>query len=379
MESGTESPHLNILHVLTLNGRNGEYGGPVRVARELCQELNSRGHKTHIFSGALVGSEPKPGSEISESFIHVKPITQRLKVSSLWSWKLIPRLKKLIRNADIIHIHFARDLIPFLAAFLAIILRKPFITQTHGMIISDGRISTSVTDLFLTRPLINKSRLNLVLTDYEASAVEKIRIKSPKTRLPNGIAMPLELLNPDNLQKRIIFCSRLEKRKGLDKFINLAEELKDLNLKFEVYGPDGGELKFLKSEIENRGIANILEYKGSLPSEQVQVMLSGIDLLVLPSKDEPFPMVVLEALSVGTSVLVMPSCGFASELKKFDMNFVATREDLEGLIEIFQFYVNSDLSFRSRDEVKDFCTTKFGISKVTDKLNDLYMQVLSYE
>lgn len=379
MESGTESLQINILHVLTLNGRNGEYGGPVRVARELCQELNSRGHKTHIFSGALVGSEPKPSCKLSESFIHVKPITQRLKVSSLWSWKLIPPLKNLIRNADIIHIHFARDLIPFLAAFLAIILRKPFITQTHGMIIFDGRISTRVTDLFLTRPLLNKSRLNLVLTDYEASAVEKIRMKSLTTKLPNGIAMPLKLPNPDNLQKRIVFCSRLDKRKGLGKFINLAQEFKDLNLKFEVYGPDGGELQFLKSEIENRGIANILEYKGSLPSDQVQVMLSGIDLLVLPSKDEPFPMVVLEALSVGTSVLVMPSCGFAYELKKFDTNFVAIGEEVEGLIQIFQFYVDSDFIFRSRDEVRDFCTNTFGISNVTDKLNDLYKQVLSYE
>ena len=114
MQAAIDSPQLRILHVLTLNGRNGEYGGPVRVARELCQELNSRGHKTHIFSGALLGSEPAPGSELSESYIHVKPITKNLKVSSLWSWKLISPLKNLIRESDVIHIHFARDLVPFL-------------------------------------------------------------------------------------------------------------------------------------------------------------------------------------------------------------------------------------------------------------------------
>ena len=38
--SGSEvEPRNKVLHVLTLNGRNGEYGGPVRVARELCFEL----------------------------------------------------------------------------------------------------------------------------------------------------------------------------------------------------------------------------------------------------------------------------------------------------------------------------------------------------
>ena len=67
--SGPErKPHLNVLHVLTLNGRNGEYGGPVRVARELCTELNRRGYATHIFSGALFNSTPIPIAGLPESF-----------------------------------------------------------------------------------------------------------------------------------------------------------------------------------------------------------------------------------------------------------------------------------------------------------------------
>ena len=379
MPTTADSPQLNILHVLTLNGRNGEYGGPVRVARELCQELNSRGHKTHIFSGALVGSEPTPNTELSESFIHVKPITQKLKVSSLWSWKLIPHLKKLISNSDLVHIHFARDLVPFLAAFLAIILRKPFITQTHGLIISDGRISTRVTDLLLTRPLINKSRRNLVLTDYEASAVKKIRIKSPSTKLPNGLAIRGEVSPHHNSIKRIIFCSRLDKRKGVDKFIDLAEHFRESDLSFEIYGPDGGELNLVKSEIKNKNISNTLKYKGSLPSNEVQNMLQSVDLLILPSKDEPFPMVILESLAVGTQVLVMPSCGFASQLRDFEAAFVAESEDQMGLLNSFQRFFDSDFELKSREAIRAFCRDTFGISSVTDQLVLTYKKALFNE
>ena len=379
MPAAIDDPQLRILHVLTLNGRNGEYGGPVRVARELCQELNSRGHKTHIFSGALRGSEPLPNSKLSESYIHVKPVTQKLKVSSLWSWKLIFPLKKHIRNSDIIHIHFARDLVPFLAAFLSIILRKPFITQTHGMIILDGRLSTRITDAVLTRPLINKSRLNLVLTDREAAAVEKIRIKSPSRKLPNGLAVPSQVFANQNLSKRIVFCSRLEKRKGVDKFINLAEKFKDSGLKFEIYGPDGGELEFVNSESINRNISNILEYKGSLPSSKVQDMLESVDLLVLPSKDEPFPMIVLESMAVGTQVLVMPSCGFASQLSEFDSSFVAESEDQAGLNQSFQRYIDSGFKIRSREELREFCNDNFGISGVVDELMRAYKMALTNE
>lgn len=379
MPTNAESPKLNILHVLTVNGRNGEYGGPVRVARELCQELNSRGHRTHIFSGALLGSEPIPNTELSESFIHVKPITQKLKVSSLWSWKLIPPLKKLISNSDVIHIHFARDLVPFLASFLAIIFRKPFITQTHGMIISDGRISTRITDMLLTRPLINKSRLNLVLTDYEALAVKKIRIKSPLAKLPNGLAIRGEVSPHHNSIKRIIFCSRLDKRKGVDKFIELAGQFKASDLSFEIYGPDGGELNFVKSEIENKNMSNILKYKGSLPSNEVQNILLDVDLLILPSKDEPFPMVILESLAVGTQVLVMPSCGFASQLRDFEAAFVAESEDQNGLLNSFQKFFDSGFEIKSRKAIRAFCRDKFGISSVTDQLMQNYKKALFNE
>jgi glycosyltransferase involved in cell wall biosynthesis len=315
MPTTAEITRLNILHVLTLNGRNGEYGGPVRVAREICQELKSRGHNPHIFSGALKGIEPTSNTELSESFVCVKPITQKLKISSLWSWKLIPVLKQLISKSDIVHIHFARDLIPFLAALIAIILRKPFITQTHGMIISDGRLSTRVTDFLFTRPLINSSRLNLVLTDHEGLALNKLRIKSPSTKLPNGLAVRNEVSQHLNSSKRIVFCSRLDKRKGVDKFINLAEQFKEYNLRFEIYGPDGGELNFVKSKVKDKNISNVLKYNGSLLPNEVQNMLQNVDLLILPSKDEPFPMVILEALAVGTQVLVMPSCGVASQLR----------------------------------------------------------------
>ena len=379
MPTTAASPQLNILHVLTLNGRNGEYGGPVRVAREICQELNTRGHKTHIFSGALKGSEPTLNTELSESFIYVKPISQKLRVSSLWNWRLIPALKKLISDSDLVHIHFARDLVPFLAAFIAIILRKPFITQTHGMIILDGRISTRVTDSILTRPLINKSRLNLVLTDAEASAIAEIRIKSPSMKLPNGLAVRAQVSPHQNSIKRIVFCSRLDRRKGVDKFINLAQQFSESDLSFEIYGPDGGELNFVTSEIQGKKMSNILKYKGSLPSNEVQNMLQGVDLLILPSKDEPFPMVILESLAVGTQVLVMPSCGFASQLRDFEVAFVAESEDQKGLLNSFQKFFESGFDLKSREAIQAFCRDTFGISSVTDQLVQNYKKALFNE
>ena len=375
MSGSASKPILKILHVLTLNGRNGEYGGPVRVARELCTELNKRGYATHIFSGALFDSTPIPMVDLVEKFVLVKPINQNLPVSSLWSWKLIKPLHKMIKNSDLVHIHFARDLIPFLAALISIILRKPFVTQTHGMITSDGRVSTRFLDIIFTRPLINRSSTNFVLTEIELSAISNLSIKSPSIILPNGIAVKDSAKSITNLRKRVVFCSRLEKRKGVEKFIELATTFRDSAINFEIYGPDGGELAFVLTEIKSRNLLGILEYKGALQAHQVQEMLSEIDLLVLPSKDEPFPMVILEAMAVGTSVLIMPSCGFARDLANFEPKFVAYTEDFAGLCLTFQKQLDDDFQSKSRYSIVTFCNENFGISSVADRLIGSYKNV----
>ena len=376
--SGSESkPLLMVLHVLTLNGRNGEYGGPVRVARELCTELNSRRHNTHIFSGALAGSEPMSKPGLVESYALVKPITRKLALSSLWSWKLVMLLNQLIKNSDIVHIHFARDLISFLAAFLSAVQSKPFVAQTHGMI-SDQRFSTRIIDLILTKPLINQSRAILVLTEFEQKAVERLGLKPPIKVLPNGIAVEPPLGKIKSANKRVAFCARLDERKGVDKFIELADAYSSSENKFEIYGPDGGELQMVRREIEIRNLSGDVCYKGALQAGDVQKLLREIDLLVLPSRDDPFPMVILEALAVGTPVLVMPSCGFADSLKKFEPNYVASSEDLAGLFQSFEKQYKSDYSNKPKQEIIDFCNQVFGISAVTDKLLITYKEAISY-
>jgi glycosyltransferase involved in cell wall biosynthesis len=379
MSSAIPSSKLSILHVLTLNGRNGEYGGPVRVARELCTELNRRGHRTHIFSGALEGSIPiqKPG--LRESHVVVKPLIKKIPVSSLWNWKLISHLSNAIKNSDVIHIHFARDLIPVLAAFLAILQRKPIITQTHGMVTPDSRTSIRAIDRLLIFRLMNKSMANLVLTSNELESVKKLDLKVPQIVLPNGIEIKWLGIEEATSSKKIVFCSRLNKRKGVDKFIDLAENFHLSELEFEIYGPDGGELKFVETQIRERGLETTIRYCGPLEADKVQEILQKSRLLVLPSENEPFPMVVLEAMAVGTSVLIMPSCGLAPLLKVFDESLVATSESFDGLLESFIKQHQGNFFTNRKNEIIEFCKDGFDIRISAESLECIYRNVIGIQ
>jgi glycosyltransferase involved in cell wall biosynthesis len=367
---------VSVLHVLTLSGRNGEYGGPVRVAREISKEFSKRGNKVEIFSGAIAGSEPISGTEIRESFILVKPLLRALPVSSLWSLKIVPQLWRKIAKSEIIHIHFARDLIPITAAIISRLQRKPYLAQTHGMIISDGRLSTKITDFIFTKPLLNRSQVTLVLTEIELAQLQKITIKANLQILPNGIEVKHQFYQQNkNRVKRIIFCSRLQKRKGIDKFVELAEHYSSSpgEYVFEIYGPDGGELQKILEIIKKRNLTNLI-YKGSLAPEEVSGVLKESDLLVLPSKDEPYPMIVLESLSVGTPVLVMPSCGLANELRRHEPGLVAVRESVDALISGIEDMKNRTGFNKDVGDLTRFCENIFGISKVADRLEAIYQE-----
>ena len=89
-------------------------------------------------------------------------------------------------------------------------------------------------------------------------------------------------------------------------------------------------------------------------------------------------MVVLEALAVGTPVLVMPSCGFAGKLKRFESSFVADIEDLSGLIDSFNRQKSSKYLNKSHTEIIHFCAEEFGIEPLVNQLLGEYKKALSY-
>lgn len=371
---------LRILQVLTLNGALGEYGGPNRVAMELAMGLKKRGHEVQIFTGVIANSIPERNVELDEVHEVVKPLFNSFPVSSLWSRRLPRKLFGLIKSADIIHIHFARDLIPVLAAFICILLGKPFITQTHGMVVRDNRITTRIFDVLFTRFLINNSAMNLVLSEQEYANVNAFDFKSQLQILPNGIRVTNEnMARIENKIPKIVYCSRLHIRKRPDRFLNLARfaERNGLDADFVIFGPDGGELSEITQEIQSDIDLSSVLYEGALPPSQVLGMLRTCDLLVLPSENEPFPMVVLEALSVGTPVLIMPSCGLSSFLRDVYPDMVVSEESEEALISAFTRIFKDLPKFEDRCGIRSFCKEIFDIDKVTSELEIYYFALVN--
>jgi len=127
----------------------------------------------------------------------------------------------------------------------------------------------------------------------------------PSSHGPVPARIPVD--RPANPKPVVLFIGQDFERKGLDVAINAIAQVPDAILR--VIGKDS--ISSYKSQAEKLGIANRVEFLGA--RDDVPAQLAAADALVLPSRQEPFGMVVAEALLMGVPPIVSTNAG-ASEI-----------------------------------------------------------------
>lgn len=109
-----------------------------------------------------------------------------------------------------------------------------------------------------------------------------------------------EILNLSKDEILILSVARLEYKKGLDILIKaFSKILKMFNresLKLVIVG-DGPERTYLKKLTEKLRITNSVIFAGFQPHENVNIYYDAADIFVLPSREESFGIVLLEAMA----------------------------------------------------------------------------------
>lgn len=126
---------------------------------------------------------------------------------------------------------------------------------------------------------------------------------------------------------KILTCANLIKRKNIDKLIIACEKLK--NVELTIIG-EGREEKYLKT-ISEKPI-----FLGYLPSNIVYEKMRDADIFVLPSQNETFGMVYLEAMASGCITVGIENEGIAGIIKNgingYLTNLNNLKEDIEKII-----------------------------------------------
>lgn len=111
-------------------------------------------------------------------------------------------------------------------------------------------------------------------------------------------------------KKRIICVGRLSPEKGqaglLEAFAKVSAHRRDLELMLVGDGPEGDDLR---SRAKALGIADKVEFTGRLGEKETLDQIAASDILVLSSFMEGLPIVLMEAMAIGTAVIASRVAG----------------------------------------------------------------------
>ncbi|MET9594265.1 glycosyltransferase [Streptomyces sp. NPDC006516] len=309
---------MKILHVVTLHTPDHAFGGPTRVAFNLSKVQRANGDDARVMAlgdGFPDGELPSHVEGVPVHLFQARHVLPMFEVSGITSAALLRTARRMMRGADLVHVHLMRDLVTLPAALLALATRTPLVVQTHGMIDPTEKKVAQLTDVLGVRKVLREADAVLHLTEMERVDVNAVAAPVPLTRtvrLVNGVR-PQER-KPARAAGRpptVLYLARIQERKRPEDFIAAMPHVlaHHPDARFVLAGPDTGALAGTLALARKLGVTDSLDHVGPLEHDEVLAAGREADVYVLPAIEEPFPVSVLEAMSVGTPVVITRTCG----------------------------------------------------------------------
>ena len=224
---------------------------------------------------------------------------------------LQPGVFRAVRRSDVVIVGGYHQFTYVLALLLGRLLRKRVVLFFDG--IAPSRFSRGGFLLQFKRVVVSLPHVSLA-----NGAVGQLyfteRLKVPPAQVRNQYLVPVQFGTKfDKLQRStlpkydVLFVGRLIPRKGADVLIDALRELPDLRLAIVGSGP-------LKAELETRAEGLNVEFLGELVQQEVAALMADARCLVAPSHDEPWGLVVQEAMQSDLPVVVTSDVGCAADL-----------------------------------------------------------------
>jgi glycosyltransferase involved in cell wall biosynthesis len=289
-------------------------GGPIKSISNIVDGLSSN-YNFFIFTRAKdLGSNQNYQQVKLNKWNHFK----NSKV--FYSNSLIIRLywmARLIYNKDVEFIYL-NSLYSFnfsiLIVFLSLIFNKKILIAPRGELSPGAQIINQRKKLFFNLFINNSYLYSKCLwhatSEYEMHDILNIlKVNANKIFIANNVPSKVYLMKPqfapNNDSLKLVFYSRISRKKNLDFIIKCLANLKS-KIVFDIYGPIE-DLKYwnlCKLEINKLPINVSVNYRGILIPDNVGITLINYDLFVFPTLGENFGHVIYESLISGLPVLL---------------------------------------------------------------------------
>ena len=295
-----------------------------------------------------------------------------------------------IDKFDLIHLH---DTLPTLIRQVlkrAKKQNKPIVTTYHNDYIKHGFIPNLIKKIrwaMQGRKTLHSSNGKIVLTSFFENLLRKKGVKGDIDIIPNGfVPITDSAIRPSNLSNNVeeerptlTFIGRLSEQKGLDVLLK-AWEISSLNSKpdFDLIIAGKGELKeWLDNRVNDIEFSNQIHVLGVVSEQEKQWLFENSTGIVIPSRFEGLPTVLLEAMHNKLPVIMSDVNGLGElvDNAKCGLSF-NSGSDIELSKMMNELVLTSKNQLKEWGEAGNIAAKKYLWGNVTKEILELYYRIL---
>jgi glycosyltransferase involved in cell wall biosynthesis len=264
------------------------------------------------------------------------------KLKDLWFiYKLFKQ-----ENPEVAIVHFGATNVFLLGAWLAgVPNRIAWMHTLSGQFFLDASNRRVARLNIIVRSLVYKLATKIIVLSEFArkDAINNYKVASGKVvKLYNGIK-DLSVINTnDGTELSIRYAGRIDHSKGIDLLIEAFASIASRfpSAKLEMAGL-GFQKEFYERRVQELGLTKQVFFYGGLPYEQMYQFISKAYCLVVPSRMDNFPTVVLEAMATGTPLIGSKAGGIPEMIIDGETGLLFETGNMEDLADTLMQILNN--------------------------------------
>jgi len=322
------------------------FGGVVRCTSNLFRAMADLGIDVSVYTTNCDGRNNRVkaplGRVVDVGGVAVTYLPATFGTGSVWHSKALTKaIRDRVSDFDIVYISAVWQWIGISAGRVALESGVPYVVGTHGsfdsVLLKKSHVKKMLFwKLFLEKSFRGSEALHFT-TEHERRQSERLKGVRPSFIVPNCISSEAfeidrsladvarrEFNIPSNVPV-VLNLGRPDPKKRLDVLLQSFELIlqKYPGARLLIVGPDEGRYaEAMKRLAARTGISDNVIWAGYREGEDLKVCYAVADVLVLPSMDENFGMVVPEAMAAKVPVIISLFVGVADDIRRLDAGII---------------------------------------------------------
>lgn len=353
-------------------------GGMEYRTRDLAEIFAKRGYPVEVITSDIGAKVDKVPSQKNLQIHYLKSFEVAHTPIMLG---LFSKLFSLPKDA-VLHLHVAHAFVAEITALVCKIRGLPYVAQIHLDVAASGPAGFLLPfykKFFLKYILRGANMITVLTEDYKKLISDKYAIRKNKIKvIPNGTYFKPAPNQIHRLHKpiRLLFVGRLSVQKNIPLLLEalhicLNQYHLDLQLRIAGDGEKKGEILKL---IKRLKLEKYVVMLGNVQPEKVQKLYHTSDIFILPSNEESFGTVIIEAMACQVPV-VATNIPAVRNIIKNEVNGLLVKQNPQAIAKAINMLINNQklrkkLIHNGFEEVK-----KYSWETVTDEYENIYRKL----